>query len=239
MAELTGAAPGEVGKFIRQAQRLARIFDGIHLAGAETDQAEVSSTALAALLLRESIDVTPALTCRDRNRIALQSEILGLRALGVTSMVLKRGSRNPNRDGDPSGAVFDASGPELIAMARDIDETGLLLGTTAKVPAEDSDFSPSDLLEGAAAGARFLKIDPCTDLSRLRHYMARLVDDRITWQYSVLLSIEPLEQGVAEAAEWIRQASSIPGVSGVNLVCGDDPEAAIAALTSSGVLADS
>ena len=267
-AELIHAARANPADAIRWAGELADHTDGIQLAENSQSDAATSTTALAALLLREGIDATPTLTCRDRNRIALQSELLGLKAIGVSSLVLNRGSTLAANRTEFASNVFDIDGRELIAMAHEIDESQWMPGTDACVPLDNSRWDAAPLLDRALAGARFLRLQPCLDLGLLRNHMARLVDDKVTWHFSVIVSIAPLpaaetagwllenipgavvpdnlvnrlesssdpeREGVEICAEMIREVSAIPGVSGINLVCQDDPSAVIASLQSAGL----
>jgi methylenetetrahydrofolate reductase (NADPH) len=235
-AELSWAGQSSPDETVRRAAALAEHVDGIQLADNPLALAQTSPTALAALLLREGIDATPTLNCRDRNRIALQSELLGLRAIGVTSLVLNQGSGIPQDQDFPAKEVFDASCNELITMAQEIDESAILLGTGADVPATEANWNEAPLLERSSAGARFLRLLPCSDIELLRHHMARMVESRITWHYSVIVSLEPLP--AKDCTPLIRDVLRIPGVSGINLVCRDDTEALIELIKESGVRPD-
>lgn len=227
-AELSATEPAETRDLIRRARVLSGVVDGIQLVSNPPGYAQTSQTALAALLLREEIDVTPTLNCRDRNRIALQSELLGLRAIGVTSLVLNQGGAMPRSPDSPATAVFDVNCSELISMAHEPDESTFLLGTGASVPDDGSDWNAAPLLERSGAGARFLRLQPCSDIDLLRQHMARLVEDKVTWHYSVMVSLAPLPANVC--GPLISDVQSIPGVSGVNLVCRNDPAALIASV---------
>jgi len=227
-AELSPTEPAQTAALIRQAGALSEVVDGIQLISDPLGTAQTSQTALATLLLREGIDVTPTLNCRDRNRIALQSELLGLRAIGVTSLVLNQGGDMPRNPDSPATAVFDVNCSELIHMAQEPDESAFLLGTGASVPSSGSGWSAAPLLERSSAGARFLRLSPCSDIDLLRQHMARLVEDKVTWHYSVVVSLAPLPAKVC--GPLVRDVQSIPGVSGVNLLCQDDPAALIASV---------
>jgi methylenetetrahydrofolate reductase (NADPH) len=231
-AELSWEAHDQLADVMTRAVSLADYVDGIQLGENRGIEAQVSPTALAALLLREGIDSTPTINCRDRNRIALHSELLGLRALGVTSLVLNSGRPIPAGPGDIAGNVFDINGRELIAMAKEIDESGWLPGTDGHVPDKDSEWQAEPLQDRAAAGAQFLRLRPCNDLTRLRNHMARLVQEKVTWSYSVIVSLA--SGPAAETARMIEDVAAIPGVSGVNLLCPGAPGLVIESLKSSG-----
>ena len=98
------------------------------------------------------------------------------------------------------------------------------------------DWDAEPLLARAGAGARFLQIQPCADLDLLRQYMQRLVETRITWNYSVIVSLAAVPRdGVETCAGQMREIADIPGVSGVNLLTCGVPEAVIAAINASGL----
>jgi methylenetetrahydrofolate reductase (NADPH) len=211
IAELPAATIDSLDGWLEQARALAVDADGIVIGEAPPGEACVASTALAALLLRDGIDPIPRLGCRDRNRIALHSELLGLRALGVTSLLLEHGDVQ-GLEGKP---VFDMNRDELIATASSLNEDlpgaaeqDLLIGTTTTL-AMDQD----PLLQSAStAGARFLLIEPVDDLEQFADVMKRWVDHRITWQYSIVVTVADGEQ----AKHQEKALRAIPGVSGVN-----------------------
>ena len=217
-----------------QARLLADSVDGIQLAESPGARAQVSPLALAGILIRSGIDAIPRLTCRDRNRIALQSDLLGMRAIGVTSVMLTRGGDIPKDHEVMAKPVFDVTCRELIAMAHAMDEE-LLIGTDATVFSPPADWDAEELLARASAGARFLQTQPYFDPDELRRYMQGLVEAKITWSYSVYVTLSPEREGVETCAELMREISGIPGVSGVNLLCLENPETVIAAIAASGL----
>lgn len=207
-AELPLARDTSVSEAVQQAALLAEHVDGIQLAENQQGQAQISPVAMAALLLREGIDPIPCLICRDRNRIALQSDLLGLRASGVSSVILNEDRRLPAGKEHQAKAVFDVNGREFIAMANAMNEEAttkveseLIIGTstTAGVPGPDRDFS--SLLARAGAGARFLQTRPCFDIELLQNYMQHMVEEKITWNYAIIASIAPLPS--AATARWL------------------------------------
>lgn len=215
-----------------QARLLADSVDGIQIAESPGAGAQVSPLALAGILIRNGIDAIPRLTCRDRNRIALQSDLLGMRAIGVTSVMLTRGGDIPKDHEVMAKPVFDVTCHELIAMAHAIDD-GMLIGTDATVFSPPADRDTDELLARANAGARFLQTQPCSNIDELRQFMQGLVEAKITWSYSLIVTLSPEREGVESCAELMREISGIPGVSGVNLLCLENPETVIAAIAAS------
>jgi len=218
-ADLTFQSATSVDEVLRQADLLGGSVDGFLLAENPQSQMQISVVALTALLRRRGLDPVPQLSCRDRNRIALQSDLLGLRALGVTSVILNKGGRLPHEgrerpaghiaDGLASEPVFDLNCRELVAMAQGLNEETdgpgreLMIGTGATVCTPGAHWSPAPLLGRAAAGARFLVTQPCFNAKLLRKYMSRLVGDKVTWQFAVIVTLAPLpsaESAVSMAA---------------------------------------
>ena len=193
-----------------QARSLAPWVDGIQISDNPWAWTQMSSVAAASLLLDEGVDPLPILTCRDRNRIALTSDLLGLRALGARSIIVMRGHRVPRNHPLPAATVFDLSGRELIALASGLneDETGkagdrLFLGTGARAFRPNAGWRADSLKDRAAAGAEFLQTQLCFNLDLLQDYLSCLVDLQVTWDYSVIVSLTPLPS--LETAQWIRE----------------------------------
>jgi methylenetetrahydrofolate reductase (NADPH) len=216
-----------------QARTLAPWVDAVQISDNPWAWTQMSALAASSLLLDAGLDPVPILTCRDRNRIALTSDLLGLRALGVRSVMLMRGHRVPQNHPLPAATVFHLSGRELIALASELneDETGaagdrLFIGTGARAFRPNAGWRADSLKDRAAAGAEFLQTQLCFNLDLLRYYLSRLVDLKITWDYSVIVSLTPLPS--VKTAQWIRDHlsdSKIPAAVMQRLEDAEDPRA--------------
>jgi len=231
-AELAGPTDRSASETCRLARDLAESVDAVQLSERSTSAA-VSPLALSALLLREQIDPLSRLNFRNRNRIALLSDLLGLRALGVSSILLEE-EVEPN-----SLPVTDVDLRELTTMASELNDEdgagnaqGFLVGTSVEVPREFSEIDAANLSALAAAGLRFLQIRTGFDMKALRRYLEHLVGRRLTWRCSIVVSVD-LREGIYECARQIREVVSIPGISGVNLLVTGDPAAAREAIAKS------
>jgi methylenetetrahydrofolate reductase (NADPH) len=207
-AELSLKRETSAADIRNQANTLAPWVDAIQISDNPWAWTQMSALAASSLLLEAGVDPVPILTCRDRNRIALTSDLLGLRALGVRSIMLMRGHRVPRNHPLPAATVFDLSGRELIALAAELneDETGaagdrLFLGTGARAFRPNAGWRADSLKDRAVAGAEFLQTQLCFNLDLLKDYLSRLVDLKITWDYSVIVSLTPLPS--ASTARWI------------------------------------
>jgi methylenetetrahydrofolate reductase (NADPH) len=230
-AELTLARTSTADDVRRQADLLGRYVDAIQVTDNPYAWVQMSALSAAAILRGHGIDPVPILTCRDRNRIALESDLLGLRALGVSSVILTRGQRVPKQHAVQAGGVFDMSGRELIALAASFggEESAtrgpeFLVGTAARVFRPGPEWHEA-LAARAAAGARFLQTQLCFNVNVLRQYMQALVAAKLTWRYSVIVSLAVLPSAVT--AQWVKKnlsGSRIPKSVIRRLEQAPDPE---------------
>ena len=154
----------------------------------------------------------PIMACRDRNRAALHSDLLGMQALGVKSLMLIRGQRVPESHAVTASTVFDMTARELIALASSLGEAparpekDFFIGTGARAFRPNRGWRAESLEARAAAGARFMQTQLCFNLDILGQYMKRLVAAGLTRRYSVMVSLSPLPS--AQTARWIKENMS-------------------------------
>jgi methylenetetrahydrofolate reductase (NADPH) len=217
----------------RQADLLGPLVDGIQVNDNPPAWMHMSALSAASILLQSGVDPVPILTCRDRNRVALYSDLLGARALGITSLLLTRGRRVIKKHKLHGSTVFDISGRELIAMANELNEEegarpgeAFFIGTGAKVFHPKPEWRAESLSVRANTGARFLQTQLCFNMKTLRAWMKRLIDLKKTWDYSVIVSLTPLPS--ADTARWLKEQysdSKIPKSVIERLEAASDPRA--------------
>lgn len=139
---------------------------------------------LAGMLVREGIEPTLQLTCRDRNRMALQSDLLGAAALGVENVLLLSGDHARFGDHPAARSVFDLDSVQLLhgvaALARGEDLAGRPLtgaprffpGAAVTPEAEPFELTLQKFRKKAAAGARFFQTQAVFEPQRLEQFMA-------------------------------------------------------------------
>ena len=194
----------------RQARLLGPLVDAIQVPDAHDGRLQMSVLAAAALLLREGVDPLVHLTGRDRNRIALENDLLGLGALGVTSLLLTRGEELPAGYKPPTRQVLELSGEDLVTTAVQLGEDESIpaapefcIGTAATVFAPKASWQPKSLLSRVDAGVAFIQTQVCFNMKALRRYMTHLVDSRLTWRCAVIVSLAVLPD--AASARVMRQ----------------------------------
>ena len=231
-AHVNLARAPDVDTLLRQGDILNAAVDAVQLTDNPGGQVHMSGLAAAALLLRAGIDPVMHMTCRDRNRVALQSDLIGAAAVGVTSVLIMRGDRIPDHMKPKVRSVFDTDAKELMAFARELrrsDDVALLhdffIGATATVFAPPPGWAPVNLVAKADAGANFVQTQLCFDMDVVRSYMRGVVAARLTHRQSFLMALSPLPS--AEAARWVKanvKGALVPDAVIERLAGAADPE---------------
>jgi methylenetetrahydrofolate reductase (NADPH) len=200
-----------------------RPFKGLAAAVNVTDGAgarvHMGPLAAAALLLAAGVEPILQLTCRDRNRIALQSDLLAAAALGIENLLLLRGDNPSSGDQPDAKPVFDLDAVGLSAVARDIrDKQQTMSGQKVSgkanffIGAADSPIDPPDgwkpdrLKAKIEAGAQFAQTQFCMDPAVARRYAQRLAENGLEG-FPLVIGLVPLRS--ARSARWIRD--NLPG----------------------------
>lgn len=203
----------------------ARIFDGFVDAINATDgsgaNCHMSSVGVCSLLTRVGYSTIMQISCRDRNRIAIQGDILGAAAMGVANILCLTG--DGVQAGDQPGAkpVFDLDCMTLLSTARRMREESeflsgrkldlspkIFLGAASNPFAEPLDFRVDRLAKKVEAGAEYVQTQYCYDVERLARFMARVRERGLDKRVFILVGVGPLAS--ARAASWIRD--HVPGV---------------------------
>jgi methylenetetrahydrofolate reductase (NADPH) len=195
---------------------LRGVADAVNVTDGASARAHLDVLSAAAILARSGIDPVLQLTCRDRNRIALQSMLVGAAAQGVHNILVLRGD-NPDAGDQPDAKpVFDLDSNTLLATAATIRDRGQLpygravagkceffLGA-ADAPIDPApDWQPEGLKRKLKAGAQFVQTQFCLDPGVVRRYLARLGEHQLPERLFFLIGLAPLAS--ARSARWIRQ----------------------------------
>ncbi|MGI9202698.1 MAG: methylenetetrahydrofolate reductase [Woeseiaceae bacterium] len=193
-----------------QADVLKDVVDGILLTDNQYGQLHMSTIAAASILLDYGVDPIVQLTCRNRNRIALLSDLLGAGALGVTSLLLVAGERAPASFQPRPKPVLDLVATDLIrtATTMKIDENlmhnpDFLVGGVVTPVIPKPTWEARKLREKIDAGAQFVQTHICLDVALLRQYLNHLVANKLIQRTSVIGAVAVL--GSAEDVVWLRE----------------------------------
>jgi methylenetetrahydrofolate reductase (NADPH) len=200
---------------------LAGVCDAINAVDASGAHCHMSSVAICALLVRAGYEPVFQVTCRDRNRIAIQGDLLGAAAMGVHNVLCITGDDVSVGDQPEAKRVFDFDSIQLLNTARIMRDEGvflsgrklttpprLLLGAAANPFAEPFDWRPLRLAKKIAAGADFIQTQYCFDVPRLRQFMQQVRDLGLHERAYILIGVGPLRS--ERAAEYMR--ANVPGV---------------------------
>lgn len=207
------------GTDISRALAKARLMKGLAAVNVTDNQGanmRLSPLALSALLLREGVEPILQLTCRDRNRMALQSDLLGAAALGIENLLLLSGDHACFGDHPQARSVFDLDSIQLLAAVRGLcsgqDMAGKPLtgaphffaGAAVTPEAEPFELMFQKFAKKAQAGTAFFQTQAVYDVDKLTRFM----DAASPLGKPVLLGVLLLKN--ARMAEFLNR--SIPGV---------------------------
>jgi len=195
--------------------------DGINATDGSGANCHMSSVGICALLTRVGYAPIMQISCRDRNRIAIQGDVLGAAAMGVNNVLCLTGDGVQAGDQPGAKAVFDFDCMSLLETIRNMRDEGrflsgrkissppnLFLGAAINPFAPPYDFRPLRLKKKIEAGAQFVQSQYCFDVPMLEEYMKRVTDMGLHEQCFILVGTGPLAS--AKAARWIR--TNVPGI---------------------------
>lgn len=200
---------------------LAEVCDAINATDASGANVHMSSVGVCALLTRAGYEPVMQVSCRDRNRIAIQGDLLGAAAMGVRNVLCLTGDGVQVGDQPEAKPVFDLESITLLRTARMLRDQGhflsgrqldvkpkFFLGAAENPFIPPYDFRSLRLAKKIEAGAEFIQTQYCFDFRRLCKFMDSVRDMGLHEQAYILVGVGPLRS--AKAAEWIR--SRVPGV---------------------------
>jgi methylenetetrahydrofolate reductase (NADPH) len=201
------------------------LFDGYVDAINATDgsgaHCHMSSVGMCSLLTRRGYAMVMQVSARDRNRIAIQGDVLGASAMGVSNILCLTGDSIEVGDHPEAKPVFDVDCMSMLNMLRTMrDEERFLsgrhltspprvfLGAAANPFGPPLDYRPYRLAKKISAGAQFIQTQYCFDIEMFENYMKTVRDDGSHEKAFILAGVGPLAS--AKSAEWIRD--NVPGV---------------------------
>jgi methylenetetrahydrofolate reductase (NADPH) len=160
------------------------------------------------------------MTCRDRNRIAIQSDLLGAAALGIENVLCLTGDHQRFGNHPEARPVFDLDSIQLIAMVQRLTEGYFLSGETIKKPpvlfiggaanpfADPLDFRVIRLAKKIQAGARFIQTQPVYDLDRFQDWMEGVWAQGLHEKTAILAGVMPVKSVKA----LLHMENEVPGI---------------------------
>jgi methylenetetrahydrofolate reductase (NADPH) len=220
-AELNPPDSADPQSVYERALVLAEACDAINATDASGANVHMSSVGVCALLTRAGYEPVMQVSCRDKNRIAIQGDLLGAAAMGVRNVLCLTGDGVQAGDQPEARPVFDLDSISLLRTARMLrDEGHFLSGRALDVPPKfflgaasnpfipPYDFRPLRMAKKIEAGAEFFQTQYCFDFGRFCQFMNAVRDLGLHERAYILVGVGPLRS--AKAAEWTR--THVPGV---------------------------
>ena len=215
-AEITPPISSATEHLVALAEPLRDWVDAVNVTDGPRGLVHMSSLAAAAILHVHGFEPILQFTCRDRNRTALQSDLLGGSALGIRNILILTGDAPDPNEVPPPKPVFDVDSRDLIRLAAKMrDGSALPSGREILAPPRffigaadtpidpEPGWRPGSLQRKVDAGAQFVQTQLCYDIDVVRRYVARLEDAGLTDRIYLLIGIGPLAS--ARSARWMRE----------------------------------
>ncbi|HVB06813.1 MAG TPA: methylenetetrahydrofolate reductase [Acidimicrobiales bacterium] len=220
-AELTPPKGADTAALRRAAALLAPHVHAVNLTDNAGAVVRLASWAAAVAVAEEGVEPVVQLQCRDRNRLALQSDLLGAAALGIPNVLLLTGDHQSAGDEPGAAGVFDLDALTLIETAARLRDEGRLgsgaalsspprwlIGAVENPAAPPLAFRPERAARKVAAGAQFLQTQFVFDVPLFAEFLGRLGDLGALERCAVLAGVGPVRS--RRMLERLRHG--IPGV---------------------------
>jgi methylenetetrahydrofolate reductase (NADH) len=215
-AEVAPPRGADVTRLRENARLLRGWVDAANVTDNQGARVRMSSLAGSAVLLAEGLDPVMQMTCRDRNRIALQSDLLAAGGLGVPNVLLMTGDHPERGDHPDAPGVFDLDSDGLTAAARALrDHATLLSGQTVDPPpryligaVDPGAGEPERLARKVALGTEFVQTQFVFDVAAFAGWLSRVRDLGLTERCGVLAGVGPIRSLRA-----LDVMAALPGVT--------------------------
>jgi methylenetetrahydrofolate reductase (NADPH) len=213
-AEITPPVSCDPADLLVKAAPFKGLADAVNVTDGAGARAHLAAVTAAGILLHNGIEPILQFTCRDRNRIALQSDLMAAAALGVRNLLMLKGDDPKQGDQPDAKPVFDLDTVGLTQMAVTMRDKGELpngrkvagraeffIGAADAPIDPPAGWEPKSLNAKIAAGSEFAQTQFCMDAGVLRRYMTRLSEHGV--KLPMLIGISPLRS--AKSARWMRE----------------------------------
>jgi methylenetetrahydrofolate reductase (NADPH) len=211
----------DVEKLKEKASHLKGCVDAVNVTDNQTAVARMSSWAASLILLQEGLEPNFQMVCRDRNRLAIQSDILGVYAHGIRNMLCLSGDHQRFGDHPEAKNVFDLDSMQLIHTVKTMRDDGkflsgkeikvrpqLFIGAACNPFAEPFALRVRRLAKKISVGADFIQTQCIYNMEKFREFMKQAVDLGLHEKCYILAGITPMKSlGMAR-----YMATKVPGM---------------------------
>jgi 5,10-methylenetetrahydrofolate reductase len=205
----------------KKGTRLKDYCDALNVTDNQTAIVRLSSLAGCALLRQVEVDTVMQIVCRDRNRIAIQSDVLGAIALGIRNFLCLSGDHQKFGNHPTAKNVFDLDSTQLIAALKKLrdekkficgedvaGEVPIFIGAAENPYADPFEFRAVRLAKKVKAGAQFIQTQAIYDIPKFVRFMEMARQRGLDKEVHILAGIIPIRS--AGMARYMQ--TSVPGV---------------------------
>jgi methylenetetrahydrofolate reductase (NADH) len=219
--EVSPPDSSDPGALIARVSRFRDLADAVNITDGAGANCHMSSAAAAAILVANGLTPVAQFACRDRNRIALQGDILGAAALGVRNILCLTGDHVSQGDHPGAKPVFDLDAISLLQITRGMRDGGtfasgrkleaapnLFIGATANPFVPPHHDRIANLQKKIDAGAQFIQTQFCFDVPMLKDFMREVRARELHKRCAIIVGVGTL----SSAKSLRRMAAHVPGV---------------------------
>ncbi len=195
--------------------------DSVNITDNQTAMVRMSSWAASLLIMEEGLEPNYQMVCRDRNRLAMQADILGGSAMGIRNMLCLSGDHQQFGDHPDAKGVFDIDSTQLISLVKQMRDEGLFLsggeiehppkmfiGAASNPFAEPYEWRVNRLAKKIEAGADFIQTQCIYNMERFREFVHVANEEGLTEKVYLLAGVTPMKSiGMARYMK-----SKVPGM---------------------------
>jgi methylenetetrahydrofolate reductase (NADPH) len=202
-------------------EHLRGVVDAVNVTDNQTAVVRMSSAAASAIMVANGIEPNFQMVCRDRNRLAMMADILGVYSLGIKNMLCLSGDHQKFGNHPQSKNVYDIDSMQLIAMVKKMRDEGkflndeeideppkMFIGAAANPFGDPHEFRVYRLANKIDAGADFIQTQCIYNMPRFRDFMKKAVDMGLTEKAYILAGVTPMKS--AGMANYM--AKFVPGM---------------------------
>jgi len=211
----------DVKEVRKKAAYLKGQVDAVNITDNQTAMVRMSSWAASLLILQEGLEPNFQMVCRDRNRLAMQADILGAYALGIRNMLCLSGDHQQFGDHPSAKGVFDIDSMQLIAMVKEMRDEGkflsgadldgrpkMFIGAAANPFADPFEWRVHRLAKKVEAGVDFIQTQCIYNMDKFRKWVKQANDMGLTEKCYILAGVTPMKS--VGMAKYMK--SKVPGM---------------------------
>jgi methylenetetrahydrofolate reductase (NADPH) len=189
-----------------KASFLKGMVDSVNITDNQTAVVRMASWAASLIVLQEGLEPNYQMVCRDRNRLAMQSDILGAYTLGIRNMLCLSGDHQKFGDHPQAKGVFDIDSMQLISMVKRMRDEGKFLGGTeiehppqifigaaANPFADPFEWRVHRLAKKVEAGVDFIQTQCIYNMEKFRNFIKMANDMGLTEKVFILAGVTPMK----------------------------------------------